>query len=125
MITGTWYNCGSRVFLVRQFAAGTRRYSIRKFSLTFPKVKNQRGVVPGHHGRLRVNTKSDAAYMDEVNAANTVDALTHTKACWVQTPSLSLAGIVSSLLGKELPTDPTFRLSRWSSPLNAQLVMLL
>ena len=54
-----------------------------------------------------------------------MDVLTHAKVCWVQTPSLSLAGIVSSLLGKELPTDPTFRLSRWNSPLNAQLVILV
>ena len=65
-------------------------------------MKNQRDLVPGHDGRLGVNTKSDATYLDEVKAANTVGALTHAKACWVQTPSLSLAGIVSSLLSKEL-----------------------
>ena len=125
MITDTWYNIGSRVFLVRQFEAGTRGYSIRKLSLAFPKVKNQLDLVPGHHGGLGVNNKSDATYLDEVRAANTVDAPPHAKACWVQTPSLSLAGIVSSLLGKELPTDPTFRLSRRSSPFNAQLVILV
>ena len=88
-------------------------------------MKNQRDLVPGHDGRLGVNTKSDATYLDEVKAANTVGALTHAKACWVQTPSLSLEGIVSSLVGKEVPTDPIFPLSRWSSPLNAQLVILL
>ena len=88
-------------------------------------MKNQRDLVPGHDGRLGVNTKSDATYLDEVKAANTVDALTHAKDCWVQTPSFSLAGIVSSLLGKELPTYPTSRLSRRSSPLSAQLVILL
>ena len=59
-------------------------------------------------------------YLDEVKAANTVDALIQAKARWVQTPSLSLAVIVSSLLGEELPTDPTFLLSRRSSPVNAQ-----
>ena len=87
-------------------------------------MKNQRDFVPGHDGGLGVNTKSDATYLDEVKAANTVDALTHAKARWVQTSSLSLAVIVSSLLGKELPTDLTFRLSRRSTPLNAQLLIL-
>ena len=88
-------------------------------------MKNQRDLVPGHDDRLGVNTKADATYLDEVKAANTVGALTHAKVCWVQTPSFSLAGIVSSLLGEGLPTDSTFRLSRRSSPLNAQLVILL
>ena len=125
MITGTWYNCGSRVFLVRQFAAGTLAYSIRKCSLAFPKVKNQRDLVPGHYCRLGANTKSDATYLDEVKAANTVDALTHTKDRWVQTPSLSLASIVSSLPGERVGHRPDLGLSRRSSPLNAQLVILL
>ena len=88
-------------------------------------MRNQRASVPEHDGRLGVNTKSDAMYLDEVKATNTVDALTHAKACWVQTPSFSLAGIVSSLRGKEMPMYPTSCLSRRSSPLNAQLVILL
>ena len=112
---------------VVSFGSAARRwrkvYSIRKFSLAFPKVNSQRDLVPGRHGRLCLNTKSDATYLDEVKAANTVDVLTRPKACWVQTPSLSLAGTVSIILGKELPTDLT--LFRWSSPLNAQPVILL
>ena len=65
-------------------------------------MKGQRDWVPGHHGKLGFDTKSDATYSDDVKAANTVDALTHANVYWVQTPSLSLAGIVSSLLSKEL-----------------------
>ena len=80
------------------------------------------------HLQVGVNIKSDATYLErdyEVKVANTVDVRTHAKACWVQTPSRSLAGMVSSLLGKALPKDPTIRLSRWSSPLNAQHVILV
>ena len=69
-------------------------------------MKSQHDLVPGHPGRLGVNTKLDATYSDEVKAANTVDALTQANACWVQTPSFSLAGVVSSLLGKEFAHRP-------------------
>ena len=116
-----WQSC----FLGSAVRSWHKAYLIRRLLLSLSKVKNQRDLVPGHDGRLGVNTKSGATYLDEVKAANTVGALTHAKARWVRTPSLSLAVKVSSLLGKELPTDSTFRLSRRSSPLNVQLVILL
>lgn len=70
----------------------------------------------------------DANFLERdygVEVANTVDLRTHARECWVQTPSRSLAGMVSSLLGKELPKDPTIRLSRWSAALtDSQVIML-
>ncbi|CAN0581265.1 unnamed protein product, partial [Laminaria digitata] len=52
-----------------------------------------------------------------VKVANTVDVRTHARECWVETPPRSLAGMVFSLLGKELLKDPTIQLSQWSSDL--------
>ena len=54
-----------------------------------------------------VDSASDATSLDEVKAANTVDAPTQAKARWVQTPSLSLAVVVSSLLGSCPQTRPS------------------
>lgn len=76
--------------------------------------------------QVGVKVNSDAARLArdyKVNVANTVDVATHASKCWVETSSRSLAGMVSSLLGKELPKDPTVRLSSWSSALNNEQVL--
>lgn len=78
------------------------------------------------HLQVGVNVNADAGYLARdygVKVANTVDVRTHARKCWVETPSRSLAGMVSYLLGKELPKDPTIRLSRWSAPLQPQQVI--
>lgn len=70
------------------------------------------------HLQVGVNVNLDASFLERdygVKVANTVDLRTHARECWVETPSRSLAGMVSALVGKELPKDPTVRLSRWSS----------
>ena len=86
-----WQSC----FLGSAVRSWHKAYSIRKFLLAFPKVNNQsRYLVPGHDGRLGADTKSDATYLDYVKATNAVGALIHAKACWVQTPPLSVAGSV-------------------------------
>lgn len=77
------------------------------------------------HLQVGVNVNLDASFLERdygVKVANTVDLRTHARECWVETPSRSLAGMVSALVGKELPKDPTVRLSRWSSPLTHQQV---
>ena len=78
------------------------------------------------HLQVGVNVNLDAKFLERdygVEVANTVDLRTHARECWVETPSRSLAGIVSSLLGQELPKDPTIRLSRWSAALtDAQVI---
>lgn len=43
----------------------------------------------------------------------------------METPSRSLAGMTSSLLGKQLPKDPAIRLSRWSASLKDEQVIFL
>ena len=70
MITGAWYEyLRQSCFLGSAVRSWQNAYSNRKFSLVFPKVKNQRDSVPGRDGRLGVNTLSDATYLDEVKAA--------------------------------------------------------
>ena len=76
--------------------------------------------------QVGVNVNLDESYLARdygVKVVNTVDVRTHVRECWADTPSRSLAGMVYSLLGKELPKDPTIRLSRWSSPLQPQHVI--
>lgn len=58
----------------------------------------------------------DATYLERdygVQVANTMDLRTYAREGWVETPCRSLAGMTSSLLGKQLPKDPVVRLSRW------------
>ncbi|CAM9721026.1 unnamed protein product, partial [Laminaria digitata] len=65
-----------------------------------------------------VNVNLDASYLVrdyKVEVANTVDLRTHARQCLVETPSRSLAGMVSALIGKTLRKDPAIRLSQWSS----------
>ncbi|CBJ28935.1 similar to Werner syndrome protein [Ectocarpus siliculosus] len=71
--------------------------------------------------KVGVNINSDATYLERdygIEVANTVDLRTYARQCWVETPSRSLAGMASSLLGRQLPKDPVIRSSRWSSPLS-------
>lgn len=69
------------------------------------------------HLQVGVNVNLDATYLERdygVQVANTVDLRTFAREGWVETPCRSLAGMTSSLLGKQLPKDPIVRLSRWS-----------
>ena len=78
------------------------------------------------HLQVGLNENLDASYLARdygVNVVNTADVRTRARERWVDTPSCSLAGMVSSLFGKELPKDPTIRLSRWPSPLQPQQVI--
>lgn len=81
------------------------------------------------HKRMQigVSVNMDPSILErdyEVEAANTQDLRTHARYYWVQTPSRSLTGIVLSLLGKELPKDPSTPLSRWSAVLTGGQVMI-
>lgn len=79
------------------------------------------------HLQVGVNVNLDATFLARdygVTVKNTADVRAHASECWVETPSRSLAGMVSSLLGKELPKDPTVRLSRWSHRLDDNQVIL-
>ncbi|CAN0080341.1 unnamed protein product, partial [Laminaria digitata] len=90
----------------------------------FPKALKQLLEDPSIK-KVGAKVNSDAARLArdyKVNVANNVDVATHPSKCWVETSSRSLAGMVSSLLGKELPKDPTVRLSSWSSALNNEQV---
>ncbi|CAN0539532.1 unnamed protein product, partial [Laminaria digitata] len=84
------------------------------------KVRVNIAPVATAHLQVGINVNLDASFLARdygVKVANTVDVRTHARECWVETPSRSLAGMVFSLLGKELPKDPTIWLSQWSSDL--------
>ncbi|CAN0310195.1 unnamed protein product, partial [Laminaria digitata] len=100
------------------------RGKIQTTADNFPKALKQLLEDPSIK-KVGVKVNSDAARLArdyKVNVANTVDVATHASKCWVETSSRSLAGMVSSLLGKELPKDPTVRLSSWSSALNNEQI---
>ena len=55
--------------------------------------------------QVGVNVNTDASFLNrdyDVEVAATVDLRTHVRERWVATPSRSLAGMVSALMGKEL-----------------------
>ncbi|CAM9748150.1 unnamed protein product, partial [Laminaria digitata] len=68
--------------------------------------------------QVGVNVNLDASYLFrdyKVEVANTVDSRTHARQCLVETPSRSLAGMVSALIGKTSRKDSAICLSQWSS----------
>lgn len=54
-----------------------------------------------------------------VETRGMVDLRSHARACWVDLPCRSLAGITSTVLGKFLCKDPAVRFSSWSKPVLA------
>lgn len=67
--------------------------------------------------QVGVAVKSDGKRLErdyDVKTCGMVDLRSYARACWVDLPCRSLAGMTAMALGKSLSKDPAVRFSRWS-----------
>ncbi|CAM9365309.1 unnamed protein product, partial [Hapterophycus canaliculatus] len=73
----------------------------------------------GNITKVGVAVKGDGKRLERdygVETCGMVDLRSYARACWVDLPCRSLAGMTATALGKSLSKDPAIRFSRWSTP---------